>query len=223
MSEQTFPSQLIADPTTRAGRMFTAGDVRVTVTDTKGGDHITIRFKAILDNRPPQVGTRPRPDEGRNWIRVPLKEATHVFIEVPRAGGDFPDKVATFYPRTGRFFPDSGADPERVGAAILAARWLNEGAQSTYRVGQYGLSEESNCGVCGLPLTDPESIARGIGPKCFGAETDSHHQVKGDSHVPTEERAIVEEILEALADLSDEAQDKVRNELNMWASQGRSQ
>jgi hypothetical protein len=24
------------------------------------------------------------------------------------------------------------------------------------------------CGICGSPLTDPESIARGIGPICFG-------------------------------------------------------
>lgn len=211
--EYEFPHQLVADAHSRAGRMFTAGDVRVTVTDRDGGDHITIRFKAIQDNRE---------GEGRNWLRVPLNEATHVFIEVPNASGDWPDKIGVFYPRTGKFFEDTNADPKRIQSAIIAALWLNEGEERRTRVGAYRLQEESYCGVCGRVLTDPESIDRGIGPECFGRQTDSHHQVKvkKSSGKATAEFSELKaaDILQLLLEMPDDEVDRVRQELNMWKS-----
>jgi hypothetical protein len=194
--------------------MFSAGDVRVTVTERGGGDHITIRFKAILDNRE---------GEGRNWLRVPLNEATHVFIEVPNASGDWPDKIGVFYPRTGKFFEDTNADPERIEAATLAARWLNEGEERKPRVGNHRLQEESYCGVCGRLLTDPESIDRGIGPECFGRQTGSHHQVKttGGAKVIAQKAGDhfkSGDIFRLLLEMPDEEVDRVRQELNMWKS-----
>lgn len=162
-----FPKSLVADETTRAGKMLAAGDVRVTVTSKKTGEHITIRFKAFKD-------TRDTP--GKNWTRVPLVEATHVFIEVPTPGNSWAwaDKVGTFYPQSQRFFIADNADPARVYAAQMAAQWLN-GVKFESRI-----QEESRCGKCGRALTDPVSIERGIGPECYGKETQSQHQNKQD-------------------------------------------
>jgi hypothetical protein len=212
--EYEFPHELVAETDTRAGRMFTSGDVRVTVTAprNKGGEHITIRFKALRDNRD---------GEGRNWLRVPLNEATHVFMEIPNTTGEWADKVGVFYPRTGKFFSDDKADPERVTAAILAARWLNEGDLRKEKIGGYRLQEESHCGVCGLRLTDPESIDLGIGPECNKRQTNSQHQVKqrksalksySDMHMTADD------IIDIIMDMPDEEVEKVRDELNMWHS-----
>lgn len=219
--EYEFPHQLVAETDTRAGRMFSAGDVRVTVTQPRklGGDHITIRFKAIRDNRE---------GEGRNWLRVPLNEASHVFIEIPSASGDWPDKVGVFYPRTGKFFEDTNADPERVTAAILAAHWLNEGNQRSNRIAGYRLQEESYCGVCGRTLTDPESIDRGIGPECYGKQTESQHQVKQKlsdkmygGKPPKDTQYTAEDIINLILDLPESEIQHVRDELNMWQSADR--
>lgn len=221
MKEATqFPQHLQPDQETRAGRMLAAGDVRITLTDSRSNEHITVRFKAILDNRP-ENGERKIPEENRNWVRVPFKDATHVFLEVPSASGDFPDKIGTFYPRTGRFFPDQAADPERVGAAILAARWINEGRNAKNRIGGWRLQEESYCGVCGHQLTDPESIDIGIGPECNRKSTSSKHQTKQvkSRKISSSEKRQIEDILEAIQDLSDAGQDKVRRELAMWEIQ----
>jgi len=222
-----FPTQLKADTSTRAGRMLEAGDIRVTVTRLTDspdatGTHITVRIRAFRDNR--------EGERGKNWLRVPLPEATHVFIEVPNASAEWPDKVGTWYPRTGQFFPDKNADPERVEAAALAARWLNEGSQASEFIGQWHFQEEAYCGKCGLALTDPESIRRGIGPTCLGKETGSKHQVKqtvarGSQSVQVageeDEPWTAEAVLDLIAELSEEDQRHILRELKMWHSQGR--
>lgn len=230
-----FPHSLHADESTRAGRMLAAGDVRVTVTDVGTDEHITVRFKAILDNRE-NNGQRPEPSQNKNWVRAPLARATHVFIEVPSAGGTYPDKIGTFYPRTGRFFSDTAADPARVEAAILSAYWLEggyDGLEGAFGDGiaQYDLQEESYCGKCGRQLTDPVSIERGIGPECYGADTGSQHQVKVSKPVAdlTDDdwariqghSFTVAQVLDIISDMSESDQRKIRNELEMWHSQGR--
>lgn len=179
-----FPHPLVANEATRAGRMLASGDVRVTITSSRTGQHITVRFKAFKDNRE-KDGYRPMPEHDRNWVRVPLADATHVFMEVPSASGDFPDKIATYYPRTGRFYKDRNADEHRVWAAMAAASWLTDDMQHprwNYRA-QATYQEESYCGVCGRTLTDPVSIDRGIGPMCLGQATGSHHEQKSMSRV----------------------------------------
>jgi hypothetical protein len=203
-----FPQELVAETDTRAGRMFTSGDVRVTV--TKRGEHITIRFKALLDNRD---------GEGRNWLRVPLNEASHVFMEIPNSGGEWADKVGVFYPRTGKFFADNNADSARVEAAVLAATWLNQGSDRGDRLYGRKLQEESYCGMCGRTLTDPESIDLGIGPECNRKATNSRHQVKekviaiksGNSGDFT-----ADDILDLIEQLPDDEVEVVRHQLNEW-------
>lgn len=157
-----FPNLANVTQDGRAGRMLTAGDVRVTVTSKSTGRHITVRFKAFAKN-------------GR-WERVPLAEATHLFIEVPNQSeseyGN--DKVGTFYPDRVAFYRDDNCSDARYWAARNAALWLlgeECSDQATYL-------EENRCGVCARTLTDPVSIRRGIGPTCYGQGTGSEHETK---------------------------------------------
>lgn len=164
-----FPNILTADTDTRAGRMLAAGQVTATVKSLKTGDHITLKFRCIADNRDRQYDDASR----KNWIACPLADATHVFVEVPGASGDWADKVGTFYPRTGKWYSDDRADAARVYAAAMVGHWIN-GVQFD----NAEVLEEERCGHCGRKLTDPVSITRGIGPECYRKDTGSHHQVK---------------------------------------------
>lgn len=163
MSSLLFPEKLIADESTRTGRILSAGDIRVTVIDPEA-DSITIRFKALLDNRfNSNNSTRARPDQKRNWLRVPLDEATHIFAEVPSATGNFPDKIGTFYTRTGKWFADKNVSSELSDTAIVAAAWLATGKLTDgleFRV-------EPNCGVCGHLIFDRVDLERGIDALCY--------------------------------------------------------
>lgn len=164
-----FPNTLAPDLNTRAGRMLAAGRVKVTVKKTDG-EHITVLFKTFRDNRDRQFKAN-----GKNWEPCVLEESTHVFVEVPNQG-DWNDKVGTFYPRNGRWYDDRNADAERVNAAAVIAEWLND--PTFLPSGVESIEEQSECARCGLELTDPISIARGIGPVCLGKMTGSQHQVK---------------------------------------------
>lgn len=39
--------------------------------------------------------------------------------------------------------------------------------RATFTASAYGMFT-GKCGICGRPLTDPESVGRGIGPDCLG-------------------------------------------------------
>jgi hypothetical protein len=166
-----FPRSMPPNETKRAGRMLSAGRVSVSITSKRTQEHITVRFKCCKDNRE---------GEGKNWPQVPFMEATHIFIDVPRPEG-FGDKIGTFYPGSGKFYADRNADSARVWAASAIARWVSCGDDADVLrpiLDRVEITEESRCGMCGAELTDPESIARGIGPHCFGKLTESQHQVK---------------------------------------------
>jgi len=160
--------------------MLAAGRVKVTVTSKSTGEHITILFKAFKDNRDRTF----RPN-GKNWEPCEYAQASHVFVEVPNQG-DWNDKVGTFYPGGGRWYSDRNVDPAREAAAAAAARWISGDLDAPTDHADF--AEQSECGRCGKELTDPESIARGIGPTCLGLMTGSQHQVK-QSNPRTEEEA----------------------------------
>ena len=103
-----FPTKLSVDVNNPASRMLANGDVKVTVTNVSAGGILHVRFRAVLDNRV-TAGARPIPNRERNWLRVPLANATHVFVEIPGAPGEYPQKVGTYYTRTGTFLPAKGA------------------------------------------------------------------------------------------------------------------
>lgn len=55
--------------------------------------------------------------------------------------------------------------------AAVAYAWFGEAGTPTPKNGSVAVVEESTCGACGRELTDPVSVARGIGPECFGKAT----------------------------------------------------
>lgn len=161
-----FPTNLTLDPQTRAGRMLAAGNVVVTVTSVKTGDHITVKVASRFKNES---------GRGKKWQPAGPDEATHIFMSVRSADdAGWDDKIGTYYPRNGRFYEDRKADPARVWAAAGVLQWLNGNAEEKNAT----FLESNECGRCGRQLTDPVSIERGIGPTCLGADTGSHHQEK---------------------------------------------
>lgn len=168
-----FPHPFTPDMITRAGRMMTAGRCKVTMT-YPSGEHITILFQAVADNRDRSAF----PKENKNWVDCQLADASHLFAEVPTPSGKWNDKLGTYYPksRDGRWYDADNADPTRVRAAFLCAMWL-EGQKVP---DDFKFVEAAECGAfgCGLELTDPVSVARGIGPTCYGKLTGSVHAKK---------------------------------------------
>ena len=206
-----FPTELIVDETTRAGRMMLAGDIRITLTRPFDDGVITIRFKALLDNRFNSAkGSRPKPESDRNWVRVTLHEATHVFVEIPNLKGEYPEKVGTFYPRTGKFFADKSATNETVMSAIMAANWMT--GNTSDLTDPVSFTEEPNCGVCGRTLTDPDSITRGIGPECYQQQQKAR-QLRFPSKSPESSPFMVSKIMTEIASLAEADQAEIYKEL----------
>jgi hypothetical protein len=75
----------------------------------------------------------------------------------------------------GRIVEAKGASTDRLlryaAEAALAYAWLGEAGMPTPANGSVNVVESDNCGRCGRTLTDPESIARGIGPECANKAT----------------------------------------------------
>lgn len=169
-----FPHPFTPDMATRAGRMMAAGRCKVTMVNQANvpQTHVTILFQSVADNRDRTAF----PDVNKNWVDCQLADATHVFAEVPTPSGQWNDKIGTYYPksRDGRWYDADNADPQRVRAAFLCAAWL-EGQTSPPNL---KFMESTECGVCGLELTDPVSVERGIGPTCYGRLTGSKHATK---------------------------------------------
>jgi hypothetical protein len=150
------PIQMIVQPTqeTRMGRMLAAGRLMATMTSEKTGVHMTVEFasKVKVNNR---------------WQNSNFADATHVFISGGRG-----NKVATYYPQKGNlyFSTDDKAWQYAAKEILLASTRIQQDVPGVYRV-----EESSHCGRCGLELTDPVSIARGLGPHCADMETGSTH------------------------------------------------
>lgn len=150
---------------TLTGQVLLNGQLHVTVVQDNGS-HITFQVKPWLK------GVR----------GVGFADAKRIFFNVP--GQQWSDSVASYYVGSGQLYPDRNADPARVRAAeyvLQAAAGRNSGD---------GILVGTHCFKCGKPLTDPESIQRGIGPVCLGEATSSEHQTKEKGHtheVPTPE------------------------------------
>lgn len=133
--------------------MLAAGRLTATMKSLRTDRHITISFSSCK-----KVGER-------QWDHVAFVEASHVFIN----GGS--SKVGTYYPKSGKIYWKTRDQAWRF-AAIHTLRAAMTGVQATE---QYEIAEANLCGKCARTLTDPVSIARGIGPTCYGAETGSEH------------------------------------------------
>jgi len=153
---------ITVDTNTRAGRMIAAGRITLTFRSPKTGEHITLIARA----------SAPPTDGSKKWHASNLNDAKILWIEVPNQGG-WNDKVAK-YTRGKGLVPDKNADPARV----FCARQLLAYVTGQPTAEGLEIFEENHCGRCGRALTDPESIAIGIGPDCRGMDTGSKHETK---------------------------------------------
>lgn len=155
----SIPTNLTPDLSRRAGRMLAAGRLTATVTSKRTGQHITVSIKCCRN--------APDAPYGQKWPTTSPAEATHVFLEAGKH-----DKIGVIYPQRDRYSLYTGYDPAREYAAAMVLR---------YACGEHFESEiveADQCGCCGRKLTDPESIARGIGPECYGKQTEAEHQTR---------------------------------------------
>ncbi len=156
--------KVVPTDTTRMGRMLHGGRLTATMKSAKTGEHVTLTLHAMKK-------------DGK-WEHAIWADATHVFIK--RGHGEYgSDTIGTYYPLTGKLYWKSRDAAWRYAAlhTLLAA---TTGQQSTDK---FNITEASMCGKCGRELTDPESIARGIGPTCLGALTGSVHYRQMDENL----------------------------------------
>jgi hypothetical protein len=153
------------------GMALAAGRLVATVVSQKTGQHITIRLTC---KRPPR-------GEEKRWRVCPFEQAQRVFADIPRGTslltGESP---GVYIPAEGVFRETRGADKARVWATLFALKT----AAGIERTSDATVLHQVNCLHCGRALTDPESIARGLGPDCYGKLTSSRHQRRGAT--PTE-------------------------------------
>jgi hypothetical protein len=133
--------------------------------------------------------------------RVPLADATHVFISEKGYGTT---RLGTYYPpkpgyTTGRFYNDVDEASPHARALDAIVELLND---SGFADPEVDIRVESCCGICGRKLEDPTSIERGIGPDCaakptgskilhasaFAATAPSQEQIDADARAAAEAR-----------------------------------
>lgn len=119
-----------------------AGKATVTLKSEKTGDHLTYQV--------------------RKWKKA--KNGTLHFVSV-RTGNDFANVGVI---RDGNSFSRGNkSDLEFDDKRVKGFRWAFEHLCSRQLPPKCEVWHEGQCGRCGRPLTDPESIARGIGPDCL--------------------------------------------------------
>ena len=141
---------------TRLGRMLSAGRLTATMRSKKTEEHITLTLNSMVKDG--------------QWKHVSFAEATHVFIKLGR--GEYGSTtIATFYPQKSQIYFNTEVEAYKyVVRNILVAAQTGVNETTAFEI-----FEEERCGVCGLALTDPISIERGIGPTCLGRITGSVH------------------------------------------------
>jgi hypothetical protein len=155
----------IQAPPEMVRRAFEDGGRAVaTVRSKKTGQHITIVLTARKRKQGGGYVSR-----GTIAGRVGIQDAD--VLEARDPDLEYPDNyIGRVYLDSGEWKPGRDADPSRAWTAqkVIA-----------YGLGRFDLAAvadvflASQCSYCGRPLTDPESIERGIGPECFGRHTKS--------------------------------------------------
>jgi hypothetical protein len=135
--------------------MLRAGSLTATVTSRRSGDHITLRLRA----------TRRAEGQARTWPTVPFEEATHVFIDAYDG-----ERVATYYPQKGKLWMEAGMTRPVQWTVVALLKFL--AGMFPLLAEQADLAEADLCGRCGRELTNPESLARGLGDDCAKAVAD---------------------------------------------------
>lgn len=146
---QTMFASLLASENRRARMLVT-----VSVFDASERRlHQTFRLKAWTNR------------QGERIVTADLNDGVYGVYETTR--------VLHMNAASGETFAAKGAPSDRLlaYAAKAALTFARTGTVPQPGNGRVECVEASLCGRCGLELTDPVSIERGIGPECFGKET----------------------------------------------------
>lgn len=140
--------------TTREGRMLSAGQLEATITSRETGQHITLLFKS-----------RKRNELGR-WKRCSFRDADVVFVEFQRM------TIGWLNPKGSKIVQKMRTSDAKLAWAMQwTLRWAAGVIDPDLAPAR--MQSADRCGHCRIKLTDPQSIDRGIGPTCFGKETQS--------------------------------------------------
>jgi hypothetical protein len=144
-----------------AAELLKYGRLVVTLTSKETGQHITLRLKA-----------KNRALKKRNIL---LEQAVILGCNATlnrQKTGDMVGYVMLVGRDAGQVRPNRNADPARLWAFEQLWKYLRTGELHP----KLDLKLEKECAHCGIALADPVSIARGVGPDCYGKLTGSTHQ-----------------------------------------------
>ena len=131
----------ITDPTAALSFLL-AGKATFTVRSEKTGEHLTFQV--------------------RNWKKA--KDGTMHFVSV-RTGNDYAS--IGFIRDRASYYVGKKAELPFDDSRVRGFRYVFEHLCQKNMPPKCEVWHEGQCGKCGRPLTDPDSIARGIGPECI--------------------------------------------------------
>lgn len=127
----------------QALQFLLAGKATFTVRSEKTGEHLTFQV--------------------RQWKKA--KHGTMHFVSV-RTGNDYA-KIGVVRDRTDLSLGGSRCDLPYEDARVRGFGYVFDHLKRDVMPPKAEIWHEGSCGRCNRPLTDPESIARGIGPECI--------------------------------------------------------
>ena len=162
------------DETGSFGLALRSGRLVATVVSKKSGKHITVQLRA-------------KRREGKRFRACDLDVAERIYLDVPGPNGSG-SEIGVLHlvgKWSGRILPPWEADFDE--ARVWAARRILDVAHGRTQASdeKAEILEGKICLACGRELTEPESIARNIGPECWKRVTGlgaaaGEHQAPGE-------------------------------------------
>lgn len=150
--------------------LMDGGRARVTVTSRSTGKHLTVRLACKTKGIDGRFVSR-----ARIAGRVGYEDAVVVFCDADDLAVQ--GWAASLWIESGSWTEPKVVEDERMRHYAWAARrvvaWALDGDPAFDEMAEVELASE--CSHCGRPLSDPESISRGVGPECYGRSTGSEH------------------------------------------------
>ena len=171
MSSQMALVDVPVDTRTRVrAALLDGGRARVTVTSKATGRHLSVLLACKTKGMDDRFISR-----ARLIGRVGYEDAVAVFCDADDTAVE--GWVGTLWRDSDYWSEPKNSDDPRARhyswAARRVIRWAMHGDVEFDEMAEVELASE--CSHCGRVLRDPESIARGIGPECYGRSTGSEH------------------------------------------------